>query len=148
MKNVNQEQERRVWERVVRQSGESAPDRELEQLARIAAENAAGYRDLAREATGKQKEDLLALMEGEKRNVETLQGAAAYRGETLNVSYPPSARDSGARILRRSIRRCRELYIGFVSREAETELGPVFQTLADRERKHMALTMELLGSYR
>lgn len=144
MEHIDESTEMQVWQRVAQQPSQRSP--ELEPILRMSAESAAAYRDLARNATGKTREQLLSLMEGEKANIHCMMGILIAGGAfEPNISYPLPSREAPRRSLTRCVRRCRECYIAFASRVAEPEYGAAFQFMAQREQKQLETTLELLG---
>lgn len=145
MENRDPNVEQQVWQRVFARPEE--PIREdLRTLLLGAMELAAIYRNLAGTLTGKAREQVKQLYEGEAANLACLKGIARLSGrgeEVLKVWNP--TKEPAAKALEKCYHKTRRAMIEYASRSADSEFGTVFQKLADREGKHCAVIAELLG---
>lgn len=141
MKNDPTHRERQVWQRVNRQE---APSREsLRPWLLSALEAAADYRHLAQNSSGRRREILVRLAEGEEAAAACLRGMLAVSGS--KVSPSPPAPNKRPKVLLYRLRQCRESYRFYSGCAADPEYGAVFQRLALRQGEQMALLLTLLG---
>lgn len=146
MEPNNAERERRVWQRVTQSNPEAGAHRDLYPVLQMSAQMAAAYRDLAKFTSGKEKDSLLFLMEGEKSNIAAMKGILVFSGNPVpEIRYPTTPREPRSRTLARCVHCARETYLAYASRLAEPDFGPAFQVLANREQKQLELTLALLG---
>ncbi len=141
MKNDPTYRERQVWQRVSRQE---APSREaLRPWLLSALEAAADYRRLAQNSSGRRREMLSRLAEGEEAAAACLRGMLAVSGiHAATPAFPPSKRP---KVLLYRLRQCREAYRFYSGSAADPEYGAVFQRLALRQGEQMALLLTILG---
>lgn len=138
--------EQQVWQRVCA-CREEVPRNDLRQLQREAMELAAVYRTLAAGMTGRQRDMVVKLYQGEKANGAALAGIgmlSRMAGEHLKLWQP--GREEAGKLLERCYHRTRRNMTEYLARSAEGEFGVVFEKLAKREGEHCALIAELLGS--
>lgn len=137
--------ENAVWQRVF--AGQSSPPpRELEQLVWECADLAARYGLLMERSSGKQRELLRQLREGEQANLAALLGILRLARRAMAPPTPLAGkREPPARVLEGCWHRTRRCLVEYAARAAEPEFGPVFRSLADREAEHCALLVRLLG---
>ncbi len=116
-------------------------------LMLAAMETAAGYRLLTGMLTGKAREQVRGLWEGEQANLACLQGMRRLSGgsgdKRKNISLPS---EPAGKLLEKSFYRTRRAMAEYAARLADPEFGVVFQAMADREQAHCAVLIELLGS--
>ena len=137
--------EQQVWQRV-RASREETPRNDLHQLQREAMELAAGYRTLAAQVTGRQREQILKLHRGERANAAALAGIgllSRQNGEQVKLWQP--GKEEPKKLLERCYHRTRRCMTEYLARSAEAEFGAVFDRMAKREGEHCALIAEVLG---
>lgn len=133
--------ERQVWQRVNRQE---APSREsLRPWLLSALEAAADYRRAAQNNSGRRRELLTRLAEGEEAAAACLRGMLAVSG--IRVTPSPPAPNKHSKVLLYRLRQCRESYRFYSGCAADPEYGAVFQRLAQRQGEQMALLLTLLG---
>ena len=137
--------QRQVWDRVFSQPGEQ-PRNDLRPMLMAAMELAAAYRYLLGTLTGKQRERLRGLYEGELANIAALRGISilAGQGEEVLKLWSP-AKEPGRKLLETCYHRTRRCMTDYMSRSAEPEFGMVFRKLSDREGEHCAALAEILG---
>lgn len=141
MKNDPTHRERQVWQRVNRQD---PPSREsLRPWLLSALEAAADYRHLAQSSSGRRREILVRLAEGEEAAAACLRGMLAVA--EVRVSPSPPAANKRPKVLLYRLRQCRESYRFYSGSAADPEYGAVFQRLAQRQGEQMALLLTLLG---
>lgn len=141
MKNDPTHRERQIWQRVTQQD---TPSREsLRPWLLSALEAAADYRRLAQSSSGKRRELLTRLAEGEEAAAACLRGMLAVSGNRVSPSPPASSKRT--KVLLYRLRQCRESYRFYSGCAADPEYGAVFQRLALRQGEQMALLLILLG---
>lgn len=146
MEQFDPEVAARVWQRVQgRQEAEPAGE-DLRLLMQTEMELAAVYRRLAGQASGRSRELLRRLYEGEMANlaclkgIQTLRGGQMPKGNTL-----PGGKEGAGKALEKCYHRTRRLAGEYTARSAEAEFGAVFYTMAERERELCALAAEVIG---
>ena len=140
--------ENTVWQRVFG-GPDNPPSQELGQLIRETSGLAQRYGQLMGTYSGKQRELLRQLREGETANLACLRGILCLAGTPVPVPVPlPGSREPAARTLERCWYQTRRCLVEYTARSAEPEFGPVFRSLADREAEHCVLLARLLGSIR
>ena len=137
----------RVWQRV---KGESE-SREKGLLALIAQEwtDAATYLQLSRRLSGKDSAVLRRMYEQEQSHAACLKGIyTLITGEHPTVRTLPMEQSDTVSILRRCYGREMQCLAQYEARVHDPEYGQVFARLADQERDHCRLLLELLGRHR
>ena len=137
----------RVWQRV---KGESE-SREKGLLALIAQEwtDAATYLQLSRRLSGKDSAVLRRMYEQEQSHAACLKGIyTLITGEHPTVRTLPMEQSDTESILRRCYGREMQCLAQYEARVHDPEYGQVFARLADQERDHCRLLLELLGRHR
>ena len=135
--------ERRVWQRVTAE----APGTDDPASGVHLSPRAAGIlRGLSLRARGARQELLRRLAAEELETLAVLRGIQRFRcqkeTETVVMNPPP---EPEAALLRQCIQLQRELWVFFASRAAAPEFGPVYQALADGERRRLTQALALLG---
>ncbi len=146
MEKYDLETERQVWQRV-NACREELPKNDLRQLQREAMELAAVYRSVSSRMTGRPRELIMKLYQGEKANASALAGMGQLSrqgGEQLKL-WQPGQEDPG-KMLERCYHRTRRCVAEYLARSADGEFGVVFEKLAKREGEHCGLIAEVLGS--
>lgn len=147
MDQIDQDIEQKVWQRVLAQPQARSGREDLRSLMLAALETAEIYRLLAGMLTGKARERVNGLWEGEQANaaclrgMQRLSGGTAEKGAALRLP-----KESARRLLEKSYHRTRRAMTEYTSYLADPEFGVVFQQMADRERAHCAVIAQLLGS--
>lgn len=145
METIDPVKAARVWQRV---QGATKP-REEGLLAMIAQEwtDAATYLQLSRQFQGKESAALRRLYEEEQAHTACLKGIyTLITGTRPTVkATPPADRDPEV-ILRRCYGREMQCLASYEDRANDKEYGPVFARLADQEREHCRVILELLGN--
>jgi hypothetical protein len=138
--------EQQIWQRV-RGTREEPPKNDLRQLQREAMELAAVYRGLLMQMTGKQREQVAKLHQGERTNAAALSGIGVLsrRSREQLKLWQPGKEDPGKQ-LERCYHRTRRCMTEYMARSAEPEFGVVFERMAKREGEHCVLLAELLGA--
>lgn len=139
------EHQDQVWQRVFARQ-ESAAVRDLRALQLAVMERLSVYRSLSGKLTGKAKERLQQLSDGEQANLAALKGIARLSGQGGEVLTPWNAQKEPApKLLEKCYHQTRQCLTEYLSRSAEPEFGVVFRQLAHRAERHCALLAEALG---
>lgn len=137
--------EQQVWERVLGQQSEQ-PRMDIRPLMLDALERAAVYQRLMQERTGKHKEMLRKLYEGELANVACLRGMAVISGTGAGKpTAMPAPKEPAAKALGKCYHRSCRALTEYTARSAEPEFGVVFLRMAKRQEELCAMAVELLG---
>lgn len=146
MENRESNGEQQVWQRVFAQDM-AQPRNDLRERMAAVVELLSVYRHLLSVYTGKRREQLRRLYEGEQSNLARLKGISALSGgggEVLKLWQP--GKEPEKKLLIQCYHKTRRCMVEYMSHSAEPEFGMVFRTLADREGTHCAILAELLGS--
>lgn len=148
MNGINSQMAARVWERVhaVPQEGQN-PGQALPVL--IAAEWAAAatYLHLSRRFQGKESRMLRQMFQEEQSHAACLRGIyTLITGQHASVKAPPIPQDNTQAILRRCYGEEMRSLAEYEQWSAHREYGPVFARLAQQERDHCRILLEILGS--
>ena len=144
METMDQAAAARVWQRV---RGETE-SREKGLLALIAQEwtDAATYLQLSRRLSGKDSAILRKMYEQEQSHTACLKGIyTLITGEHPTVRAMPVEQGDTESVLRRCYGREMQCLAQYEARTGDPEYGQVFSRLADQERDHCRLLLELLG---
>lgn len=137
--------EQQVWQRVMGKPGPMLGE-DLRPLMQMVQELAAVYRRLAGQSTGRSRELLRRLQEGEMANLACLKGIQTLRGGPMPKGNPlPGDREGAGKALEKCYHRSRRLTGEYTARSAEPEFGGVFYEMAERERRLCALAAEAIG---
>lgn len=146
MENMDPNVEQQVWQRVFAQPQNQGRD-DLRGLMLSAMEAAAAWRYLAGMMTGKARERVKQLYEGEQANIACLKGMHILSGGTGELPRAVSGpKESTRKVLEKSYHRTRRAMAEYMARSVDGEFGEVFREMARREGEHCALIAELLGS--
>ncbi len=147
MEKIDPAKAARVWERV--QTSTPAVQREQGLLELIAQEwtDAAIYLQLSRRYQGKESAVLRRMYEDEQSHTACLKGIyTLLTGTRPAVKAIPPAQEDPEQLLRRCYGREMRCLAQYEARSADPEYGQVFARLADREREHCRMVLELLGN--
>lgn len=137
--------EQQIWQRV-RANRDEGSQSDLRQLRREAMELAAVYRGLLSRMTGRQREQVARLHQGEQANAAALAGIGILshqNREQLKIWQP--GKEEPQKLLERCYHRTRRCMMEYMARSAEVEFGVVFEKLAKREGEQCGIIAELLG---
>lgn len=147
MENIDQSTEQQVWQRVFAKPQTQFGREDLRMLMLSAMETASAYRLLAGTLTGKAKERVKRLWEGEQANIACLRGMQLLSGGTEEAPKMLNAPNEPVKkILEKSYHRTRRAMMEYTARLADPEFGAVFQTMANRAQAHCASIAELMGT--
>ena len=146
MENYDPQVAQRVWKRVL-----DGPAREeMPQLQALIIgewQDAATYLQLSRRLQGSAAQRLRKMFEEEQAHGACLKGIySLVTGERPRVKAPPVSQDSVKAILRRCYGREMQCLAAYEQWSGHREYGPVFARLAQQEREHCRILLEILGS--
>ena len=142
MENIDEGLQQRVWQRV---RGEGEP-KGLQQLAATEQNLAAVYLMLSRSAQGPEKAMLRQLFERERSHGRCLNGMSVLRDDRpLSIRTVPPANDRMEIALRKCYAQTLKTLRSYSEREEDPEYGAVFRHLAQQEREHCRIILEILG---
>jgi len=147
MEKIDPAKAARVWERV--QATTPSVSREQGLLELIAQEwtDANLYLQLSRRFQGKDSAVLRRMYEDEQSHCACLKGIyTLLTGTHPTVKAAPPVMEEPEPLLRRCYGREMRCLAQYEVRSADPEYGQVFARLADREREHCRMVLELLGN--
>ena len=138
----------RVWQRVQQQQAPPAPTQGLPGLIAEEWSDAAVYLTLSRRVTGNHSAVLKKMSQEEQAHMACLKGIYTLQGNGRPdiPSPPPLDNASVGTLLRRCYGREMRCLAQYESRAADPEYGQIFARMAQQEREHCRLLLELLGS--
>lgn len=133
-----------VWQRV---GAQPAPDAAgLEGLIATEWTAASTYLHLSRKLQGHYAEVLRRLFQEEQAHANCLKGIyALITGETPKVASPVPQTDTPELTLRRCYGQEMRSLAAYEARSADPQYGAVYQKLAQQEREHCWIVLELIG---
>ena len=146
MERLDGTMEERIWQRVLGQPGPEQMGEDLRPLMQQVQEQMGAYKKMWSQASGRSRELLRRLQEGERENfaclrgIQLLRNAPAPKGDLL-----PGGGGPARKILERCYHRSRRLMGEYTARSASSEFGAVFYGMAERQRMLCALVAETLG---
>ena len=146
MEPFDQEKAQRVWQRVRQDPPPAAPEAEL--LALIAGEmtDAATYLQLSRRFQGKESAVLRRMFEQEQAHIACLKGIYTLQtGAPPVLKRTPVVPEETAHALRRCYGTEMRCLAAYEKHAADPQYGPVFSRLAQQEREHCHMLLELIG---
>ena len=137
----------RVWQRV-QGAAEAAPTQGLQGLIAEEWSDATLYLALSRRVQGPAAATLKKMSQEEQTHMACLKGMYTLQGSGRpDIPAPPPVENAPIGLL---LRRCygREMrcLAQYESRSSHPEYGQVFARMAQQEREHCRLILELLGS--
>ena len=145
MNSIDPQLAARVWQRV--RGEDRLNDREL--LAMIAREQSSAetYLQLSRQLQNKTSAALRRLYDREQAHCACLRGIYTLITSTQpNTKATPLSGLTPESVLRRCYGRQMQALADYEARINDPEYGPVFARLADQERDHCRMLLELIGS--
>ena len=138
--------EDRVWQRI---HGDKPPrpEQSLQALAAAELSEAAAHLMLSRQLQGREKAILRKIYEEDQSHAASLKGIHYFTFDTpLAVRPIPPAPDAPIIALRKAYGRKLRTLKQYEGRFDDPEYGAVYQTLAQQEREHCRLILELVGT--
>lgn len=146
METYDAEKAAQVWQRV---HAAAQPEQSVACLpAMIAGEwtDAAVYLHLSRRYQGRESAILRRMFEQEQSHAACLKGIyTLLTGQHAVTRTPPPAQEPIEATLRRCYGREMQCLAQYEQRASHPEYGPVFSRLAEQEREHCRMILELLG---
>lgn len=136
-----------VWQRV---TGSNHPVRDTQELLELIAEewaDASTYLHLSRHFQGKESGILRKMSEQEQAHTACLKGIyTLITGSAPKVRTLPPPQEPPLQVLRRCYGREMHCLAQYEAKSNDPEYGQVFARLADQEREHCRLILELIGN--
>ena len=147
MESYDPQKAARVWQRVQAQAPVANPELELQEMIREEMLDAATYAQLFRQLQGVHREKLQKLYRDEQTHVACLKGIyTLITGTRPAVKATPLAGVDPEALLRRCYGRAMQALADYEARMDDKEYGPVFARLADQEKDHCRILLELIGN--
>lgn len=146
MEQFDLETEDRVWHRV---HGDKPPklEQSLQSLAAAELSEAAAHLMLSRQFQGKEKAILRKIYEEDQSHAACLKGVHYFTfDKPLTIRHIPPAPESPLIALRKAYGRKLRALRQYESRASDPEYGGLYQMLAQQEREHCRLILELVGN--
>ena len=135
-----------IWQRVQGGTVQTRPEEGLLELIARETEDAVIYLQLSRSVQGRGSGLLRKMYEQEQTHVACLKGIYTLTtGKRANVAAPKLTPDTPENILRRCYGREMRCLARYEQRSGDAEYGQVFLKLAEQEREHCRMILELLG---
>lgn len=147
METYDPEKAAQVWQRV--RGGQTAETVRDNLLPLIAGEMEAAtiYLSLSRRLNSRESEVLRRLFEEEQSHVACLKGIYTLTtGNRPVIRNAPPAKEPPELTLRKCYGREMRCLAAYEERMNDREYGPVFARLAEQEREHCRLVLEILGN--
>ena len=147
MESYDPQKAARVWQRVQAQAPVANPELELQEMIREEMLDAATYAQLFRQLQGVHREKLQKLYRDEKTHVACLKGIYTLTTGGHVSLKPLQVQPEPVQVaLRRCYGREMKSLARYEARSKDPHYGQVFSRLAEQEREHCRLLLELLGS--
>ena len=138
--------EARVWQRVKEDAPRIDPRKGLQELITREWEIAGACLQLSRRLQGKQGAQLRQLYEKEQAHISCLKGMyTLITGQRPHVRGFSNAAGFPETELRRCYGKQMQNLAEYERRSSDSEYGHIFKSLADQERQHCHLLLEILG---
>ena len=147
MDTIDKAKEARVWERVRGDAPQTPREAGLPELIAREWEAATTYLQLSRRFQGRQNALLRKLAQQEQAHMTCLKGLyTLITGEKPKVAGVRPVEDEPQKVLRRCYGRQMQCLAQYEQRSKDPECGHIFARLAQQEREHCHILLELLGS--
>ncbi len=150
MQTYDPQKAARVWQRVRGESASPASEENPLPLIELIEQewtDATTYLHLSRQFEGKKSAALRKMAEQEQAHAACLKGIYCLTsGSRPAIRTAPPVRESAEITLRRCYGREMRCLAEYEARASDAQYGSVFQKLAEQEREHCRLVLELLGS--
>ena len=147
MERYDAQKAARVWQRVQGEQLQEASAGELQEMLEEEWLDSATYLQLSRQFQGTIRETLQKMGKDEQTHAACLKGiytlTTGGHPKVKNRQMPPESPQS---ILRRCYGREMRSLARYESKSRDPQYGQVFQRLAEQEREHCKMILELLGS--
>jgi rubrerythrin len=147
MDRIDPQKVARVWQRVQTDMPVQNPTQGLLELIAHEWTDAATYLQLSRRFQGKDSVLLRKMAQQEQSHCACLKGIyTLITGTPPVVRAVPPAQENTQAILRRCYGREMQCLARYEEKASDPEYGQVYSRLADQEREHCRLILELLGN--
>ena len=137
----------RDWQRVQGTADQTDPAQGLSELIAQEWTDAANYLYLSRRLSGKDSAMARRLFEEEQAHTACLKGIyTLITGQRPAVKAVPPAQEDPEALLRRCYGREMRCLAQYEARTGHPEYGQVFARLAEQEREHCRLVLQILGN--
>jgi rubrerythrin len=137
----------RVWQRVRAEEPEAPREEELKELIAREWEAAATYLQLSRHFQGRQNALLRKLFTQEQAHAACLKGLySLLTGKRPAVAGVKPVEDDPMKALRRCYGRQMQCLARYEQRTNDPEYGHVFARLAQQEKEHCHILLEIIGN--
>ena len=148
METIDRQTAARVWERVT--AAPQVPQWSVEEIHELITQeriNAATYLQLSRRVQGNHSAILRRLFQQEQAHAACLKGICnLITGTIPTVHTPKLSQEPVDATLRRCYGQQMRCLARYEARSSDPEYGQIFARLAEQEREHCRLLLELLGS--
>ena len=147
MDTIDSAKAARVWQRVRSDTIEPCREEGLTELIAREWEAATAYLQLSRRFQGKQSGLLRKLFEQEQAHAACLKGIyTLITGKRPNVAGVKPVTDDPQKALRRCYGRQMQCLARYEQRMDDPEYGHIFTRLAQQEKVHCHILLEIIGS--
>ena len=147
MERIDNKKAAQVWQRVTGSNHPAGNTQELLELITEEWADASTYLHLSRHFQGKESGVLRKLSEQEQAHTACLKGIyTLVTGSAPKVRTIAPLQEPPMQILRRCYGREMHCLAQYEARSTDPEYGAVFARLADQEREHCRLILELIGN--
>ena len=147
MDTIDEAKAARVWERVRGETAQAPREIGLPELIAKEWEAATTYLQLSRRFQGRQNALLRKLFQQEQTHMTCLKGLyTLITGNKPKVAGVRPMNDEPQRVLRRCYGRQMQCLAQYEQRSSDPECGHIFVRLAEQEREHCRILLELIGS--
>lgn len=147
METIDPAKAARVWQRVKGETDTEPPEQYLTQMIAREWTDAAIYLQLSRKFQGKHSATLRRMYEQEQAHTACLKGIyTLITGKRPTVKATPPAQTDTEQLLRRCYGSKMHCLAQYERRSNHPEYGAVFARMAQQEKEHCLLILELLGS--
>ena len=147
MVTIDKQKAAQVWQRV---TASAQPQRSLQELSEMIAQEwaqATTYLHLSRRLQGKESGVLRRLSEQEQAHTACLKGIyTLITGSAPTVRTIPPSPDAPDKILRQCYGQEMHSLAQYEARTSDPEYGQVFARLAEQEKEHLRVILELIGN--
>lgn len=147
MQTIDPDKAARVWQRVRADTPAENWEQTLQELIAQEWTDAATYLQLSRRFHGKESAVLRRIFEEEQAHTACLKGIyTLITGARPNVRARTPETEDTEQVLRRCYGREMRCLAQYEAKASDPEYGQVFSRMAQQEREHCRLVLELLGN--
>ena len=147
METIDSQKAAQVWKRVHGETTGNGPEDGLSELIAQEWEAATTYLQLSRRLQGRQNMLVRKLFEQEQAHAACLKGIyTLITGKRPNVAGVKPVVDDPAKVLRRCYGKQMQCLAKYEQRSADPDYGHIYTRLAQQEKEHCHMILEILGS--